>query len=64
MVGSACHASHRAPQEVLLVRADDLDADRLLELEHQPGADRFDDRRGAALLALRRVGRGSDARSG
>ncbi len=34
---------------------DDVGADRLLELEDQPGPDRLDDRRGAALLALHRV---------
>ena len=31
-------------------------ADRLLEREHEPGADRLDDRRRAALLADRRLG--------
>ena len=45
----------RATQVRLLVRADRVDADGLLELEHQPGADRLDDRRRAALLAVRRV---------
>ena len=41
-----------------------LDADRLLELEDQPGADRLDDRRRAALLAVRGVGEVDGARSG
>ena len=40
-----------AAPEVLLVRVDHVDADRLLELEDEPGADRLDDRRRAALLA-------------
>jgi hypothetical protein len=39
-----------------LAIADRLGADRLLELEHQPGADRLDDRRRAALLAVHRIG--------
>ena len=42
-------------QVVLLVLADHVDADGVLELEDQAGADRVDDRRGAALLALHRV---------
>ena len=33
-----------------------VDADRLLEAEHEPGADRLDDRRRAALLAVRGIG--------
>ena len=41
--------------ERLLALADQIGADRLLELENQPGPDRFDDRRGAPLLAVRRV---------
>ena len=45
----------RAAQVALLVRADHVDADRLLELEHQAGPDRLDDRRRAALLAVHRV---------
>ncbi len=36
--------------------ADHVDPDGLLELEDEPGPDRFDDRGSAALLALRRVG--------
>ena len=55
MAGSSRQRGDRPAQEVLLVGADDLDADRLLELEHQAGPDRLDDRRGAALLAVDRV---------
>ena len=55
MAGCCVQAVDRAAEEVLLVRADRLDAHRLLELEHQAGADRLDDRGRAALLALRRV---------
>ena len=40
-----------AAPEVLLVRVDHVDADGLLELEDETGADRLDDRRSAALLA-------------
>jgi hypothetical protein len=36
------------------VRPDHVDADGLLEPEHQPGPDRLDDAGGAALLAVRR----------
>ena len=32
----------RAAQEVLLVGADHVDADRVFELEHQPGPDRLE----------------------
>src|SRR6266545_2135580 len=46
----------RPAQQVLLPGADQVGADRLLELEHQARPDRVDDRRRAALLALRRVG--------
>ena len=38
--------------------------DRLLELEDEPGADRLDDRRRAALLAVHRISPDSGARSG
>ena len=37
--------------EILFVRVDHVDADRLLELEHETRADRLDDRRSSALLA-------------
>ena len=47
---------HGPAQVVLLVRADDLRADRSLELEHQAAADRLDDRRRAALLAVDGIG--------
>ena len=40
---------------MFLTPADHLHADRLFELEHQTGADRFDDGRGATLLPLHRV---------
>ena len=43
------------PEQRVLAGPDRLDADRVLELEDQPGADRLDDRRGAALLAVCRV---------
>src|SRR5215468_10175161 len=39
-----------------LALADRVGADRFLELEHQAGADRLDDRRRAALLAMHRIG--------
>ena len=41
----------RAADEVVLAPPDLLGADRLLEREHEPGADRLDDRGRAALLA-------------
>ena len=43
-------------QEVLLVRADDVDAHVALEVEHEPGADGLDDGRRTRLLAVHRVG--------
>ena len=46
----------RAAGEVVLAAADLLRADGLLEREHEPGADRLDDRRRAALLADRGLG--------
>ena len=46
---------HRPAQQLLLVGLDRLDADGLLELEDQPGADRLDDGGRAALLAVGRV---------
>ena len=52
MVGSATHASTARREHLLLVGLDRLHADGLLELEDEPGADRLDDRRGAALLAV------------
>ena len=54
----------RALDEVVLALADRVGADGLLELEHEPGADRLDDRRRAALLAVLGVRRGSGARAG
>jgi hypothetical protein len=51
MDGSGCHAVTACGGRVL-VFADHVVADRLLELEHQPGPDRVDDGRGAALLAM------------
>ena len=45
----------RAACERVLPPADLLGADRLLEREHEPGADRLDDRRRTGLLADRRV---------
>ena len=45
----------RPLDEVLLAPADRVDADRLLELEHEPRPDRLDDRGRAALLAVLRV---------
>ena len=50
--GFAAPALDRPADEVLLALADRLDADGLLELEDEPGADRLDDRRRAALLAV------------
>src|SRR5436190_7856326 len=47
---------HRALNEVLLVATDRLDTDRLLQVEHEPGPDRLDDRGRAALFAVLRVG--------
>ena len=44
-----------AAPEVLLVRADHLDADRLLELEDETGADRLHDRGSARLLTVLRI---------
>ena len=55
MAGSACQASMARSQQRLLVRPDGVGADGLLELEHQARADRLDDGRGAALLAVGRV---------
>ena len=49
-------ALDRPPDERLLALADRLGADRLLEPEHEPGPDRLDDRRRAALLAVLDVG--------
>src|SRR5690606_41484180 len=43
------------PYTPLFRSADHVDADGVLELEHQAGADRLDDRGGAALLAVRRI---------
>src|SRR5665213_1367143 len=45
-----------AAQVVLLVCADHIDTDGLLQLKDEAGADRFDDCGSATLLALRRVG--------
>ena len=50
--GMLAPGGHRATQEVLLVRADRRDADRVLEREDEPGADRLHDRGRAALLAV------------
>ena len=47
-----------------LAPADLLGADRLLEREHEPGADRLDDRRRARLLADRPGPGGRSGRSG
>ena len=55
MFGSLLPGRDRAAQVVLLVGPDHVDADGLLELEDQAGPDRFDDRRCAALLAMRGV---------
>ena len=41
--------------EALLAGLDDVGSDGLLEREHQPGADRLDDGRGAAFLPRDRV---------
>ena len=49
-------ARHRPPDEVVLALADGLDADGVLELEHEARPDRLDDRRRAALLAVLDVG--------
>ena len=54
----------RAAGEGALAPPDLLRADRLLEREHEPGADRLDDRRRARLLAHRRAPGGSCGRSG
>jgi len=58
-----------ALDEGLLALADQVDADGLLELEDQARADRLEDRRGAALLAVHRIGEvavvlGVDVRDG
>ena len=45
-----------ALEEVVLAGADRRGADGLLELEDETGADRLDDGRGAALLAVGGVG--------
>ena len=55
MPGASRHAATARRSSALLAGPDRLDADGLLELEHQPGADRLDDGRGAALLAVGRV---------
>ena len=55
MFGLVLPGRDRAAQVVLLVGADHVDADSLFELEHQPGPDRFDDGRCAALFPLRGV---------
>src|SRR5690606_20592990 len=49
-------AADRPPDERVLAAADLLDADGGLELEDEPGADRLDDRGGAALLTVLGVG--------
>ena len=64
MAGLALHACERAAHKSLLAGADEVGADGLLELEDEPGADRLDDGRGAALLARRPGRRGSGARPG
>ena len=56
MFGLVDHERDRALDEVDLALADRVGADRLLELEHEPGADRLDDRGRAALLAEHRIG--------
>ena len=56
MFGMRRPGGNRTPEEVLLVGPDHVDAHRLLELEDEPGADRLDDRRRAALLPMDRVG--------
>jgi len=66
---------HAAIAERALALLDGVLADRVLEVEHQAGPDRLDDRRGAALLAvggvrdvavaaLADVGHGAAARHG
>ena len=62
--GFAPHDAQRAAREVVLAAADLLAADRVLERERQPGADRLDDRRGPALLADLRIGVVGRARAG
>ena len=47
-------ALERALDEAPLERLDGAAADRLLEMEDQPGADRLEDRRRAPLLAVLR----------
>ena len=54
-VGVGLPRPDRTTQESLFLSADHIDADGLLELEHQAGADRVDDRRRATLLAMDRV---------
>ena len=56
MLGFAAQRAIARSDEVLLALADRLDADGLLELEDEPRADRLDDRRRAALLAMLRIG--------
>ncbi len=58
MLGFAFHDGDRAAHEALLAVADHVGADGLLELEDQAGADRLDDRRRAALFAVRPGRRG------
>ena len=61
-VAQDLQARHGAPaldgavDERLLALPDGVLAHRRLELEDQPGPDRFDDGRGARLLAVLRVG--------
>jgi hypothetical protein len=45
----------RAPDEAVLERADPVGADGVLQLEHEAGADRLDDRGRAALFAVNRI---------
>src|SRR5437867_3784297 len=45
----------RAMDELALFGADAIDAHRLFQLKHQPGADRLEDRGRAALLAMHRI---------
>ena len=59
--GSPCAGSLRQAviarsQQGVLACLDHVDADGVLELEDQPGPDRLDDGRGAALLAVDGVG--------
>ena len=56
MFGFSAHESSARRAKSMLAAADLIAPDRLLEREHESGADRLDDRRRAALLADLRVG--------